>query len=164
MNLLKPFIFSGLHCDTALRILNQVILPKVLYASSVWNVADSVSLYPHLNVILGGHFNPSSDALHMLSGVMTTKMMATRERLQIIRNLLATNMTHIITSTSKSPITKLFTADSKKLIPRNFTLEQCKATDFSKAKVKKLLTTERERQWKMALLNGKCQKGLIAEL
>ena len=164
MNLLKPFIFSGLHCDTALRILNQVILPKVLYASSVWNVADSVSLYPHLNVILGGHFNPSSDALHMLSGVMTTRMMATRERLQIIRNILATNMTHIITSTSKSPITKLFTADSKKLIPRNFTLEQCKATDFSKAKVKKLLTTERERQWKMALLNGQCQQGLLAEL
>lgn len=75
--MLWPFIFARLECATALHILNQVILQKPLYASSIWYSNDTVSLYLHLKVILNAHYNPSSDSLHILSGALSTRLLAT---------------------------------------------------------------------------------------
>ena len=148
MNMLKPFIFAGLDCAAATRIFTQVILPNVLYSSSIWNLKDKVSFHSHLQTILGAQYNPSTDSLHLMSGVPPTRLLMSRERLQILRSLICTKLTHITNTTKKSTVAKQFIVDSKKLIPRTATLKQCVPSDFSKAKIQKLLSLEWCRQWK----------------
>ena len=164
MNMLKPFIYNGLHCSSALRIPTQVMLPKALYAVSVWNSKDCVLLHKHLQNITGAHYNPSSDCLHKLSGVLTVKLMMTGERLQTVRNLMSAGLTRIITSPQKSALAKIFLADCRKLIPRSTKLEDCAPTALSQKNIKSLISREWERQWKASLQNRQCHQGLLSEL
>ena len=161
---LKPFIYNGIHCSSALRILTQVMLPKALYAISVWNLKDCISLHKHLQNITGAHYNPSPDCLHKLSGVLPLKLMMTRERLQTVRNLMSAGLTRIITSPQKSALAKIFLADCRKLIPRSTKLEDCAPTALSQKNIKSLISREWERQWKASLQNRQCHQGLLSEL
>ena len=164
MNMLKPFIFASLDCAAAIHIFTQVILPNVLYSSSIWNLKDKVSFHSHLQTILAAYYNPSTDSLHLISGVPPTRLLMSRERLQILRSLICTKLTHIINTTKKSTVAKQFIVDSKKLIPRTATLVQCVPSDFSKAKIQILLSLEWRRQWKSNKQNGQCQQGRLTEM
>ena len=78
---------SGLNADIAKRIFTQVILPKAMYAGSLWNNKDQVPMHCYLQSILGTHYNPPTEVLHILSGVLPMALMLTKERLQIARAL-----------------------------------------------------------------------------
>ena len=104
-----------------------------------------------LQIITRAHYNPSSDCLHKLSGVLPVKLIMTRESLKTVRNLMSVGLTRIITSPQKSALAKIFLADCRKLIPRSAKLEYCAPTTLNQKNIKSLISREWEGQWKASL-------------
>jgi len=55
MNMLKPFIYTGLSPETSKKILTQVIMPKALYGASLWDYKTKISLHTYTKLLLGAH-------------------------------------------------------------------------------------------------------------
>ena len=164
MNMMKPYLYSGLNCRSARSIFTLVILPKALYGASLWDTNNKVTLTSHLKLLLGAHYNPPTGSLNVLIRVPPVELIYTKERLQLVKGLARIGQTHILSNTPKSLITKAFMADTRKLIHRSTLLEEIKQSDLTKAKINNLIQTLWKRQWRLSLTNNLCPYGLISDL
>ena len=164
MNMLKPFIYAGLKIESAKRILTQVILPKVLHGASLWDAKNTMPLSPHIKFLLGAHYNPPTSSLHLLIGIPPTELLYTKERLQLVKGLVKAELTHILSNTLKSPITKTFIADTKKIVHRSTALAEIEACTLSKDNIKSCILKEWTRRWSLQCKQGICPYGLLTSL
>ena len=72
-------------------------------------------MHCYLQFILRTHYNPPTEVLHVLSGILPMALMLTKERLQIARALANTCQLGILRYISKSQLISLLKADLGKL-------------------------------------------------
>ena len=163
-NMLKPFVFAGLNCETAKKIFTQAIIPKAMYAASLWDTTSKVNITQYIKFFLGAHYNPPSEALHKLIDIPPPTLLYTCERLHLMRGLAKYGYTDIISSSPKSGITKVFLSDFKKVFDRHTQLQDIQPTALSKPIIKKTIQKEWSRMWSTQLSQGACPYGLLSQL
>ena len=164
LNMLKPYIYGGLSCETARKILTHAILPKALYAAALWDTASRVSITQCITFILGAHFNPPGEALHKIINIPPITLLYSKERLSIMRGLAKYGYTNIISSTHKSTISKNFLSDLKKVVDRRTQVNDIQPEDLSKRIVDKAIQSHWTKRWKTQVQQGICPYGLLSQL
>lgn len=163
-NMLKPFVFAGLNCKSGRRILTQAILPKAMYAASLWDTTLKMSISQQLKLLLGAHYNPPTEALHILIDIPPLDLLYTRERLQLVRGLIKVKSVRILAETSKSHLTKTVTADLRKCVHRSVQLDNIQLADLTKQSINKCIEREWLRRWRAHIRDGMCPYGLLPQL
>lgn len=164
MNMLKPFIYAGLSPDTSKKILTQVIMPKALYGASLWDYKTTISLHTYIKLLLGAHYNPPTESLHLLANIPPVNLVYTKERLQLIRGLVKTDNVSMLSDTPRSAITLKFMSDIKKLVHRTTKLTDLRPVDLTRHKITNCIQKEWTRQWNAQLANGMCPYGILPVL
>jgi len=77
--MLKLVIYTVLNPETSRRIPVQVIMPKALYGASLWDNKTKISLNAPIKLLLGAHYSPPSESLHLLANIPPISLLYTKE-------------------------------------------------------------------------------------
>jgi len=136
-------------------------MAKAFYGAFLWDYKTKISLNAPIKLLLGAHYSPPSESLHLLANIPPISLLYTKERLQLTRGSVKTNNLSMLSDTPRSTLTFKFKSDKRKLVHRTTKLADIKPQDLSKRNINNCIQNEWLRQWNAQLSNGMCSYGLL---